>query len=78
LRRKTKDEIIRDLKKLGIEEHDGNYDYLIKMPMDSVSKEKVTELENQHQLVEEELEELTGTTIEVIWMRELTRLKKCI
>jgi len=78
LRRKTKDEIILNLKKLEIEEHDGDYTYLIKMPMDSVSKEKVIELENEHQLVEEELEELTGTSIETIWVRELTRLKKCI
>lgn len=78
LRRKRKEEIVDELKKLGIEEHDGDYNYLIKMPMDSVSHEKVIELENEHQLIEEELDELVSTSIETMWIRELTRLKKCI
>ena len=65
------------LKKLKIEEHEG-YGYLIKMPMDSVSQEKVAELEAEHAQVTKSLEELKSTTIEMVWTRELVQLRKCI
>lgn len=77
LRKKTQDQIIDALKKLNIEEHDG-YNYLIKMSMDSVSSEKVMELEQEHEKVSKELTELVNTPIETIWIRELTLLKTFI
>ncbi|NDA88406.1 MAG: hypothetical protein EBY14_12955, partial [Betaproteobacteria bacterium] len=49
LRKKTQVQIVDALKKLGIEEHEG-YNYLIKMSMDSVSSEKVLELEQEHEV----------------------------
>lgn len=77
LRKKTQSQIIAALQALHIEEHDG-YNYLIKMPMDSVSSEKVKELEQEHKQIAKELDELTKTPIETIWIRELTLLKSNI
>jgi hypothetical protein len=75
LRRKTQKEIIADLIRLQIEEHDG-YNYLIKMPMDSVSNENVIDLQEEHDEIQNELIELEQTSVEKIWIRELTLLKK--
>ena len=77
LRRKTQDEIVKALQKLKIEEHDG-YNYLIKMPMDSVSNENVKDLEAEHGRIEQQLEDLKKTTVEMLWIHELKRLRKCI
>jgi DNA topoisomerase-2 len=77
LRRKTQEEIVLALQQLKIEEHDG-YHYLIKMPMDSVSKENVIELEKEHAKVSKQLEDLKNTTVEMLWTHELNRLRKCI
>lgn len=75
LRRKTQKEIIAELIRLQIEEHDG-YNYLIKMPMDSVSNENVIDLQEEHDEIQNELIELEKTSVEKIWIRELTLLKK--
>ena len=78
LRRKKLDEIVQALKTLKIEEHEGSYHYLIKMPMDSVTEEKVTELEKEHDMLQKEIQELTKTSIQTLWERELNVLKKYI
>ena len=75
LRRKTQDQIVDEFKRLHIEEHEG-YNYLTKMPMDSVSNEKVLELTQEHDTIEKEMKELTETSIEKMWIRELLLLKK--
>jgi DNA topoisomerase-2 len=77
LRRKTQEEIVSALKQLKIEEHEG-YTYLTKMPMDSVSQENVVELEAEHARIEQSLKDLKSTTVEMLWTRELLKLRKCI
>ena len=78
LRRKKKDEIIEILTKLkfdALEEKGPQFNYLIKMPMDSVSEEAVEKLMREKKEKETELAVLSGMKIEDIWLNELTELK---
>jgi len=71
LRRKTNEAVIALLESKGFDRIDGDYKYLIKMPMDSVTKENVDAILKEKADTEEELEILKNTTCEQIWMREL-------
>ena len=53
----------------------GEYNYLIKMPMDSVSKENVEKLMKEHENKKAELEGIQNSTIEAMWLKELGELK---
>ena len=76
LRKKSKDtiyKIMEDFKfDLG-ETHD--YNYLVKMPMDSVCKENVEKLLNEHELKKNELATISASTLEHMWLKELDILK---
>jgi len=76
LRKKSKDaiyKIMEDFKfDLG-ETHD--YNYLVKMPMDSVCKENVEKLLNEHELKKNELATISASTLEHMWLKELDTLK---
>ena len=76
LRKKSKDaiyKIMEDFKfDLG-ETHD--YNYLVKMPMDSVCKENVEKLLNEHELKKNELATISASTLEHMWLKELDALK---
>ena len=71
LRRKTNEAVVALLESNGFDRIDGDYKYLIKMPMDSVTKENVDSILKEKADTEEELEILKNTTCEQIWMREL-------
>ena len=83
LRRKKKDEIVEIFTKLKYDPlGDGvvgvsstNFNYLIKMPMDSVTEEAVEKLMREKREKEKELAILDGITIENIWLNELTTFK---
>jgi DNA topoisomerase-2 len=53
---------------------DGNYNYLIGLPMYSVTKKKVIELENKFESKKIELEDIKASTIENMWLHELEEL----
>lgn len=55
-----------------------SYDYLLTMPIYSLSKEKIDELQKKIDNLEEELEKIEGTTEVQRWKMELTELKKLI
>ena len=55
---------------------DNNYNYLIKMPMDSVCKENVDRLMKEHEMKEKELEGVKSSSVEKMWLKELGELKK--
>ena len=55
---------------------DKSYNYLIKMPMDSVSKENVEKLMKECGDKELLLNEVKTTSIEQMWLKELNDLKK--
>jgi DNA topoisomerase II len=81
LRRKTSEEIdallmSKDLVKISNESGGAGYDYLIKMPMVSVSKENVAKLMKEKGDTEVELATLRATTIEQMWLRELATFEE--
>ena len=76
LRKKSKSEINQIMEKFEFEVgENGDYNYLIKMPMDSVSKENVEKLMKEHENKKAELEGIQSSTIEAMWLKELEELK---
>jgi DNA topoisomerase-2 len=59
----------------SFEKLDGDYKYLVKMPMDSVTAENVERLRKERDETIRELEVLRQTTLEQMWMRELETLE---
>ena len=77
LRNKKKDLIIKMLEDKEYDKIDGDNDfkYLLKMPMDSVSEENAEKIKLDKENKEKEMETLKSTTIQEIWLRELSQLK---
>jgi DNA topoisomerase-2 len=71
LRRKTATDIETMLREKGLVHVDDGFDYLIKMPMMSVSVEQVDKLRKECAQTEMELKELRRTTEQHMWLREL-------
>ena len=71
LRRKTTSQIdeLLLLKKLG--KIDSSYDYLIKMPMNSVSQENIDKLLKEKGNNELELQQLQNTTVQSMWLQDI-------
>jgi DNA topoisomerase-2 len=76
LRYKRTDEINTLLETNGLIRIDESYDYLIRMPMCSVSLENVDRLMKEKGDIEHELESLHATTIQKMWIRELDDFEK--
>ena len=76
LRSKKRNMIVSMLQDMGFDKDskNDNYDYLIKMPMDSVCVENVEKLMKQHQDKCHELDVLKKKTIEDMWNEELDNL----
>jgi DNA topoisomerase-2 len=77
LRRKSREVVNQMLseKQYVMINDDGDYKYLTELPMNSVTEEKVAQLEKQHESKKNELEELRKTTIQQMWFRELELLE---
>jgi len=78
LRNKKQDVVYAELKALNIDMREESYSYLTKMPMDSVTEEKVLELEKEYREIQEEVATLSAMTIEQMWIQELKVLKNSI
>jgi hypothetical protein len=76
LRKKTAQQVIDLLSTNKFDTIDGDYKYLIKMPMDSVTEENVKHLMKEHADTKRELEVLLATTLEQIWLGELEELDR--
>ena len=76
LRKKKKDEIYQILQSKKYNLIDDTYNYLIKMPMDSVTQENIDKLINQHNEAQANLTKIQNTTIQDMWKNELIELKK--
>lgn len=76
LRRKKNDQVVSLLESRGYDKLDNNdeYDYLIKMPMNSVTEENIDKLNNLHDEKSKLLEILHNTTEEQMWIDELDSL----
>jgi DNA topoisomerase-2 len=77
LRKKKKEQVVEMLQQKGYNkvEGDEDYKYLTKMPMDSVTNENVDKLKKERDETMKDLEALTRTTLEQMWMRELDNLE---
>ena len=71
IRKKTADAIGKLLQLLDLVQIDDSYDYLLKMPMISVSQEYVHKLLKEKADLQKDLHDLQGTTIQQMWLNEL-------
>jgi DNA topoisomerase-2 len=71
LRKKTNLQVTELLSGMKFDLIEGDYKYLIKMPMDSVTEEHVAKIVKEKADTERELEVLLATTLEQMWMKEL-------
>ena len=78
LRKKKRDEIIALLSGKGysIVDDDGEYKYLTRMPMDSVSEENVAKINREYEDKLDELERIKETSIHCMWLQDLDVLEK--
>jgi DNA topoisomerase-2 len=77
LRKKSKDQIYRLLegKNFDKDSDTSSYNYLIKMPMDCVSEENIEKLTKEHNEKQNELDKITHSKIQDLWLSELANLK---
>ena len=76
LRKKTSHAVNELLCTRKYDKIDGDYKYLIKMPMDSVTEENVAAILKDVENANIELNILKNTTVEQIWLSELNHLEK--
>ena len=76
LRRKDGNTINTMLSSMNFDRIEDSFDYLIKLPMNTVSKENVDKLMNEKANVEVELAKLEQTTIQQIWLNELEKFER--
>ena len=76
LRRKTSQLVDELLTTRKFQKIDGDYKYLVKMPMDSVTTENVEKIMKERAETEAELAALKATTLEQIWLNELAHLEQ--
>jgi DNA topoisomerase-2 len=75
LRKKKSEEVTKMLKDKAYDAVDGEYKYLTRMPMDSVTEENVDKLNKEHENKKSELESVKNTTKYQMWFSELEKLK---
>ena len=76
LRKKTAVQVTALLEGMNFSKIDDDFKYLIKMPMDSVTQENVANILKEKTDTETELAILKATTLEKMWLSELTNLDK--
>lgn len=54
---------------------DDNYDYLLRMPLYSLTKEKLVEIKEKIKSVNDKLEEYKGMSLENLWLKDIEELK---
>ena len=64
------------LKKYIVLDNDDKYEYLLGMPLSSVTRENVDKLLKQQRILQEQVDILIKTTPEEIWLADLTKLKE--
>jgi DNA topoisomerase II len=75
LRRKTSEQVTALLAGHQLALYGGDYKYLIKMPMDSVTEENVAHIMRECEEVRAERDRLAATTLEQLWLGELNVLE---
>ena len=76
LRKKKSVEVEELMTNRKFDKIDGDFKYLIKMPMDSVTEENVKNINRERDDASNELEVLKDTTVHQMWLHELSVLEK--
>jgi len=76
LRRKTAQQVTDLLTTMKFAHIDGDFKYLVKMPMDSVTQENVANIMREKESTEMELVALKAKTLQRMWLEELDILEK--
>ena len=76
LRKKSSEEVTRMLLEKSFKVMEGDFKYLIKMPMDSVTQENVDRILKEKEAASQELDALRIMTLETMWYNELNKLEK--
>lgn len=71
LRRKSATQVMEMLEAMSFDKIDGDFKYLVKMPMDSVTNENVANILKEKETTESGLAALIATTLEKMWLNEL-------
>ncbi len=71
-----KQEIIAGITAMGLEMIDGNYDYLLRMPIYSLTKELFDKLKEEFSAKKEEIKKLEATDPKDMYLMDLEELKK--
>lgn len=74
----TKDKIISDIEAFGLEKIDGDYDYLLRMPLWSLTKEMFEKLKLDFKDKKEEIEKLNVVEPRDMYLDDLQELRKKI
>jgi len=75
LRRKTTTQVDELLTGMTFDKIDNTYSYLVEMPMNSVTEEKVAKIMKEKADLESEITVLEATPLEEIWRKELDTLR---
>jgi len=79
INKKSKEQIIKKLSTTNkIITVDDSYEYLLRMPIYTLTKEKITELANKLKALKEKLAEVKHISIEDMWIRDLDNLQQKI
>ena len=76
---KKKDEIVKQLEKIDkIIKVNDSYDYLLSMPIHSLTHEKLEQLKQQINDAKEEFKKTKAASPEDMWLMDLAELKKAL
>lgn len=75
---KTKELIIAQIEKNNIEKYKDSYDYLVNLPLISLSKEKLDELKETYNKIKLEIDKINNLNEVDMWTTDLDELKKKI
>lgn len=76
---KKKDDIVKQLEKIEkIQKVDESYDYLLRIPLYQLTKEKIDELKEEIKNKKAEYDKVKNETIENMWLEDLKELKKVL
>ena len=73
---KSKDEIVTQIESIGLEQIDNSYDYLLRMPIYSLTKEMFEKLKEDFSSKKEEIEKLKLVDPKDLYLSDLSDLKK--
>lgn len=78
LSEKKKEVVVKELEALGFDAFSDTYDYLLNMPLMSLTRERHAALMNEKAAKEEELRALEATTCKKLWLCDLDRLEETL